>query len=617
MKMHVKNLYRCFGLVLSFLTCALGVRAQGLEVTPVKPVVYVLDSAAHSVTAVDTVKGQYIASAQVSGHETRGALSISETQARIDTVVQAVGGARLVRIDSGEGKMTFRYGMHPLEKSSIAIIDSNTFQVVAHIELGWGLIGYQCSPDGKTLIAILSGYKSQKPEEFLPSEIVVVDLVKGQLTARAELSRQPVALSVSSDGATAAVFFGDLNWKSEGVIGGRISYSNAGIQFFDLAALSPLGQISFSGANEAPIASFDGEYLYLIDRGQPSNKPEKNIDGKIHVVSLREKKEVATLEAGANPGETFSDEEAGYLILLSSGPPMKGEKNVDGEVRLLRGASTASLLKVGSAPQFVRVSPDRKRLYVVSQSTIAVFDYPTLRQMDRISMSAPASDLTFDPQGKLGFVLHPESSQLTILDLDAMRQTALVTTGRAGVKFAKAVGAIALTAASITVAEGQAYNMAQSTGGVGVGEYRIFTVAPAHTSIAVKPDGNYVYVLNSQTNDVTAVKAGTGEIAARLAAKGGRLLLLNGGKVLVVVGDKTIFRVDTATQQALPELSCDGKVVDMRLAPDGHTAIVLTEGSLLLLDGTTGELREKIGGFKRPTVALFSTEQPSTTAARP
>jgi YVTN family beta-propeller protein len=150
--------------------------------------------------------------------------------------------------------------------------------------------------------------------------------------------------------------------------------------------------------------------------------------------------------------------------------------------------------------------------------------------------------------------------------------------------------------------------MAAPTGGVGVGEYHVFTVAPAHTAIAVRPDGNYVYVLNSQTNDITAIKTGNAEVVAKIADGGERLQMLNGGSVLAIVANKSIRRIDTATQQALPDLPSDGPVLGFQLSPDGRTAVVLTEGSVLLLDGATGELQKRIDGFKRPMTVIFAAQ---------
>ena len=114
--------------------------------------------------------------------------------------------------------------------------------------------------------------------------------------------------------------------------------------------------------------------------------------------------------------------------------------------------------------------------------------------------------------------------------------------------------------------------------------------------------------MNSQTNDVTAVKTGSGEIAAKIADGGERLQMLSGGSVLAIVARKSIRRIDTATQQALPDLPCDGQVLGFELSPDGRRAVVLTEGAILLLDGATGELQKKIDGFKRPMVAIFAEQ---------
>jgi YVTN family beta-propeller protein len=276
---------------------------------------------------------------------------------------------------------------------------------------------------------------------------------------------------------------------------------------------------------------------------------------------------------------------------------------------VIRGASIASVLKVGYAPQFIRLSPDRKRLYVIGWGELTAFDYQSLREIGRIPPVGAISEIAFAPDGNRGFALHPESSKLSIFDLQAMKPVASVTTGRGGIKFAKGLGAVALTAASATAAYGQAYNMAATNGGYGYATYHIFTVAPANTSIAVKPDGAFVYVLNSQTNDVTIVDTSTFAVVDKVAAGGLRLQFLNGGGVLAVVARNCLHRVDTKTQKALPEISFDKNLLDVRLSPDGRTALALVEGSVVVLNGATGEVRTRIEGFKRPRKAVFANEE--------
>ena len=285
------------------------------------------------------------------------------------------------------------------------------------------------------------------------------------------------------------------------------------------------------------------------------------------------------------------------------------EEFTDGLLAVIRGASIANVVKVAHTPQFIRLSPDRKRLYVICWDELTAIDYQSLQEVSRMAHAGSISELAFAPEGKLGFALHPASSKLSIVDLQAVKPLAAVTTGRGGIKFAKGLGAVALTAASATAAYGQAYNMASTTGGYGVGYYHVFTVAPANTQIAVKPDGAFVYVLNSQTNDVTVVNTSTSAVVDKIAAGGQRLLFLNGSGVLAVPGRNSLHRIDTATQKALPEIAFEKNLVDVRLAPDGQTALALVDGSVVLLNGATGEVRTKLEGFKHPRRALFAHEE--------
>ena len=580
---------------------ALCLSAAGQQVTagpPASSLAYVLDSAGHTLTAVDLVNGKTAGSVAVGGRES---LAMSG-RAGLDTILLSPDGSRLIRLDPGAQKFTLRFGLHPLEKSTLTVIDAKTMRVSTQVELGWGLSGYQLSPDRKVMVAMCSGYTSQKPEETLPTELVTVNLADGKVLGRLALARQPLAYLLTKDGATALVLYAQRMEK-------RVQTAPTELEFINVAQQSVAGKITLDGAPDLPVLAPTGDYLYLIERGQPSPKPDKNVAGRIHVISLKGMKEETILDAGTDPRGVLADEAAGQTLLLSSGAPIKGEKKVDGELRVIRGAALAKVLKVGYAPEFIRLSPDRKRLYVICWSEFAAIDYQSLSETGRLAHVGSISELAFAPDGKLGFALHPASSKLSIFDLGAMRPVADVTTGRAGIKFAKNLGAAALTAASVAGAYGQAYNMASTTGGYGYGYYHVFTVAPANTQIAVKPDGAFVYVLNSQTNDVTVVNTATSTVVDKIAAGGRRLQLFTGAGVLGVVGRNSLHRVDTGTQKGLPEIPFEKNLWDVRLAPDGKTALALVDGSVFLLNGATGEVRTRIEGFKHPRRAIFGREE--------
>jgi YVTN family beta-propeller protein len=572
--------------------------ATQAAVSPQASLAYVLDSAGQTVTAIDLVGGKTTGSVSVGGREAIGMFG----RAGLDTLILTPDGSRLVRLDPGAQKFTMRFGLHPQEKSSAAIIDTKTMQVATRVELGWGLSGYLLTPDRKVMVAMCSGYQSQKPEETLPSELVTMNLSTGQVLGRIALPRQPLVYLLSKDGATALVLYGQRLEK-------RVPSVPAEVQFINIPRQSVAGKIVLDGAPDLPVLSATGEYLYLIEKGHPWGTPEKNINGRIHVVSVKGMKEEAVLDAGSNPSGVLTDVTAGQTLLLSNGDPIKGQKQVDGELRVIRGASIASVVKVAHTPQFIRVSPDRKRLYVICWDQLTAIDYESLREVSRMPHAGFISELAFAPDGKLGFALHPASSKLSIVDLQAVKPVAAVNTGRGGVKFAKALGAAALTGAGAMAAYGQAYNMASTTGGYGVGYYRVFTVAPANTQIAVKPDSAFVYVLNSQTNDVTVVNTSTSTVVDKIAASGPRLMFLNGSSVLAVPGRNSLHRIDTVTRKALPEIPFEKTLVDVRLSPDGQTALALVDGSVFLLNGATGEVRTKLEGFKHPRRALFAHEE--------
>ncbi|MGP8227630.1 MAG: YncE family protein [Terracidiphilus sp.] len=586
----------------------LSIIATGQD-APIKPqmsLAYVLDPAQQTVTAVDIASGRTTASVSVNGKitssENLAERANNQFFSGVDTLLLTHDGSRLLRLRTGELKFTVRFGYHPQEKSSATIIDAKTMQAVEQADLGWGLSNYFLTPDEKVLLTLSSGYQSQKPEETLASELVATNVSSGQVLGRLTLQRPPSRCFLSKDGSTAVLLFAQQKQKGEPV-------NPAELQFVSIDKLSVVGKITFDSAPEMAEMSPSGEYLYIIEKGQPSNNPEKNVNGSIRVISMNEMKVTTVLDAGSDPKGLLTDKADGQLLLLSEGAPVKGQKEVDGELRVLRGASITSLLPVAAGPRFFRFSPDRKRLYVACMKELSAIDYPSLHELGRIPVGGFVSELAFSPDGNRGFALFAGSSRLLLIDLQGLKPGDSVTTGRGGIKFAKNFAAVAATAASATAASYQANAMATANGGYGVASYQIFTVAPANTSISVRPDGTFVYVLNSETNDVTIVDARNSSVVDKIAAGGQRLQPLNNGNILAVVARNELHLIDTATQKALPDVHFDKNLSNFSLSPDGQTAYALVEGSLILMNGSTGEVQSRVEGFKWPLVIVFAEKE--------
>ena len=90
---------------------------------------------------------------------------------------------------------------------------------------------------------------------------------------------------------------------------------------------------------------------------------------------------------------------------------------------------------------------------------------------------------------------------------------------------------------------------------------------------------------------------------------------LNGGGVLAVVANDSIHRIDTSSQKALSDIRFNGKLLDVFLAPDNSVAVALTEGSVVLLDGSTGEIRSRIDGFTHQRTIIFAPKKQAVGAA--
>jgi YVTN family beta-propeller protein len=610
-----------FILLLTFNVAALGQYPANSRSTSLA---YVFDPGQQSVTAIDLLSGNKIATALVSdsGDVSR------------DQLVLTPDGSKLVMLVAGAQKFLNDYGEHQPDTTSTAIvIDTKTMKPAQPISLGWHLSKYSFTPDNKILIAISSGFKSTKSAKTLPGEIVTVDLSSGQVLAQIPVQQPVTDCLITRDGKTAILFFAKQILKDNS--------SPAELQFISLEKQAAIGKITLDGDPEMPIFSPTGEFIYLVEKGRPSHNPRKNINGRIHVVSLKEMKVAAILDAGSGPKIALPDDEAGKTLILSDGPPVQTNDNqiVDAELRVLRGASIETVLKVGNGPRYLSFSPDRKRLYVTSAidyyaypgvsadyridtrpasyysvkrefayrtyDLLTVIDYTSFKVLGQINLDGVVSPVVFTPDGSRGFTLDPKSSRMLPLDLQAMKPGTAISTGRNGVKAEHfIIGSVEASA-----------SMFFPLAAIAFATSNYYLYSPAITLMSVRPDGAFVYVLNLSTHDVTVVNTSNSSVVTKITAGGRRLQPLEGGGILAVIDHDSIHRIATSSQKELPEIHFKSKLIDFTLTPDGHIAVALVDGSVVLLDGSTGELRSRIDGFNRPQKIVFAQTGQATEAA--
>jgi hypothetical protein len=298
------------------------------------------------------------------------------------------------------------------------------------------------------------------------------------------------------------------------------------------------------------------------------------------------------------------------VFVAGDGGTASGRQAAFGELRVFEGTEERARIEVAPEPVLLRFPPAHDRLYVVGRAAITAVDLATLRpqpiHLEKAGWSVgvaekagAASEMAITPDGRRAFVLYQSSSKLLVLDLETQEAVAAVTTGRSGIRFLKVLAAAAETAAS-----------AMSTPTPGV--FTVYNVAAARTALAVGPEGREVYVLNSQTGDVTVVESSGGRVMAKLGGGGRELRLLPGGRLLAVMAPGALRLISTASREKTVELPLDD-LLDLQDA-GGGTVAALGRSTALFLDADTGRSRGSATGFRR-AVQLLVVEAGGGAAA--
>jgi DNA-binding beta-propeller fold protein YncE len=515
-------------------------------------------------------------------------------------VLRSGDGARLAVLDPGPYKQTWCCRLQPKGPMIATLLDGATLAQTASVELGWGAPSLGAfgspalrafsmpSPDGRRVTVLVAGYHSKKPEETLPRELVTLDIVSGQIEGRIALDRSVDAMWGAAEGKTVVLFAAAVKSKEAAL--------PAELLFVDLAQRAVTQRIQLNGAPTQSLMAPSGRWLYLLDPGRPSNKKEKNVNGEVTVVSIAERQVAARLDAGSKPRALVADEDRELVLVPSDGPPVdKGQTRV-GELRAFSGAQQTAVITVAEEPHLLRING--MRAYLFGKRAVSVVELDGLRSLPEFALDDAdnANELVFSKDGKRGFVQYQGSSRLSILDLDAPRLVGSVTTGRGGVKFAKALGSIALSAAATTASyyQGRSVAMTQHQRWFTYNIYN-FGVAAPQSSVVVRPDGKFAYALNTQTNDVTVVDVATASVVSKEAAKGRALALLPGGSKIAVLGKDEMRLFDTETQLPSEPLRFeDATGVSLVFTKDGRTAVAYGGQGLYLLDAATGAVRAQV-----------------------
>ncbi len=532
--------------------------------------VFVLDAWAPSVTALD-LAGTVVRTAPLQGSPS--------------ILLRTPDSKLLVVLDRGTGKDAGDAGFQAKTKSSATILDAGTLATRARVELGSGLeTRAMLSAAGDRLAVICPGYVSKKPEENQPRELVTVDLVGGKVSGRVPLARPASAFFSTPDGATAVVLSHRDSPKQ----------AQAELQLIDLKTATSLATLTLEGDPRNPVLAPDGKFVYLLDKGKSSGNPEKNVNGRVHVVSLASRKVETVHEVGSAPRGFVLDEAGGQLLLLSDRPPVKAEKEHAGELRAFRGATVVGPMETLAYPELVRATADGKRLFVVSGSGVITFgtrDLAKLSEWRDKGLATTTFDIT--PDGRRAFCVWQQN--LYTYDNEKGGLIDKHVTGSSMSRLAAALDASAKTESS----KAEGIRQARAKGKTHY-NYTEYTVRDPDQSLAIRPDSKAVYVINRQTSDVTVADAETGRIIEKVGADGFAVDFMPGAGVALVTDTTAVHAIDLETHKVLQDWSSKDYNFDRaEISADGKSAIVNGNTAVLLISGGSGKPVGTLAPFKR------------------
>lgn len=280
---------------------------------------------------------------------------------------------------------------------------------------------------------------------------------------------------------------------------------------------------------------------------------------------------------------------------------------------------------LGKRPRGIHVSPDGKLLYIalsgspiggpnVDESTlpppdksadgIGVFDIAQNKIVRTIQGGSDPENFAVSKDGKWIYVSNEDDDGVSFIDLDAGKLTQTIKTG-------EEPEGVTLTADGKTI-----YSTAEADGTVSVIDVasksllKTFKVGRRPRNVIIMPDGQHGYVnaendgtigiLDLTKNEMTGtVTLGTpGEVKPM-----GMALSLDARKLYVTTGKgKSVFVIDTTTNQVLTSFEVGQRPWGIAISPDGKTLFTANGPSqdISIVDTATNTVTKKVKGTGGP-----------------
>lgn len=533
----------------------------------------VADRDGHAVVIVDTSTG-------------KAAASIALGNDAPDYLVATPDGSRVVAISRGPGKNTWLGAFRPTGQASASVVDVASQKLVQRVELGWDAVDPQVTRDGRTLVVLSPGVDAKAPDGK-NAAIYAVDIGKAAINGKFDFDRPANGMLVAGDQTQAAVYFE----------GNRREKRPNTLQFVAINSMRPSGEpISISGEVESP-ATFPGhDFIYVVE------KPKRDA-ANVSVISASQRKLVGTYPVQQNPHLVAYDDTTGRVFIAGQSAS-KGEKGKNGELTVFHNGAPEKTVKVGDNPMRMAYTADRQNA-IVSGTAVTLVSLSSLEPKGQIAQGAGVTEIYVSPDGRRAyFYLHggEASSRVTVFDLTQMAQMKSYMVGSSGMRWAKGLAAVALTAASYSAGRSAAAASGQSSF-----YYTVYTPTGGKGGrgmMAVRNDSKFAYAVDPNTGYVSVIDGETGERLNGIRVAGAyEMVALKDNAILAVPGSNGVTFIDTAKNDQSGESTVEGALRGLETTTDRTRLVALYEGKVAVFD-ETGKL---VGdtAVKKPSAWVF------------
>jgi DNA-binding beta-propeller fold protein YncE len=508
------------------------------------------------------------------------------------------------------------------QQGRLSVIDIATRALVKTIKIGWNPQQPFVSPDRRYLAYYCKGRSGSKKAEAENAAIWLVDTTTHELVNIYRSNRSVPQMPYGDNAITGfgactknldfTLFFSQMQREPK-----KPDDPKPSLFLFARGQSQPLATLEFNHTIKQLAYSPDQKWLYLLDGGQASDKPEKNRDGKVYVVEVSSGKIIKEISVGSVPRRLEIDEKNNVVLLLAQ----KGPKDEQGLLFHIRGTEISEPTPAGMSPLFTRQLEGLPGRVLVSETELnqlsesgAIAGSPVqINKSKGGSQSGPFLD------GIPGEMIYSTAAHrliasavtsagastgnLAVIDIDKKRLLNRISTGHIAGQILKGLA----MAAGTGMVNG--YNAATGSYLYAPSPNQITesTRGGNHLELWPDPIGSQVYALNSSTHEAHVIQLSDGSVSKVLKLPKGSNQILSSpdGKTLLtghvfeykVAEPDSVALIDTQSGNLREIPVPGGNMQSIALDENRHRALVFSRNNLMIIDYADGHVLGTISQF--------------------